>query len=99
MRMSRMTILAGLTGLVSLSGCSSDLQKTNVLLSRENEDLRAQMSERNAALAENEAAMRDKDHEIARLQQTEQLYVQQPLAQATGFEASPTSRRRSPRAK
>ena len=86
MRLSRMTILAGLTGLVSLSGCSSDLQRTNVLLSRENEDLRAQMSERNAALAENEAAMRDKDREIARLKLTEQPYVQQPLAQVTGFE-------------
>lgn len=87
MRLSRMTILAGLTGLVALSGCSSDLQKTNVLLSRENEDLRAQMSERNAALSENEAAMRDKDNEIARLRATEQPYVQQPLAQVTGFEA------------
>ena len=86
MRLSRMTILAGLTCLVGLSGCSSDLQKTNVLLSRENEDLRAQMAERNAALAENEAAMRDKDNEIARLQQTERPYVQQPLAQVTGFE-------------
>ena len=86
MRLSRMTILAGLTGVVSLSGCTSDLQRTNVLLSRENEDLRAQMSKRNAALAENEAAMRDKDREIARLQQTEQPYVQQPLAQVTGFE-------------
>jgi len=86
MRLSRMTIIAGLTGLVALTGCSSDLQKTNVLLSRENEDLRAQMSERNAALAENEAAMRDKDSEIARLQQSEQPYVQQPLAQVTGFE-------------
>jgi chemotaxis protein MotB len=81
-----MTILAGLTCLVALSGCSSDLQKTNVLLSRENEDLRAQMAERNAALAENEVAMRDKDNEIARLQQAEQPYVQQPLAQVTGFE-------------
>ena len=86
MRLSRMTILAGLTCLVALSGCSSDLQKTNVLLSRENEDLRAQMAERNAALAENEAAMRDKDNEIARLQQDERPYVQQPLAQVTGFE-------------
>ncbi len=81
MRLSRMTILAGLAGLVSLSGCSSDLQKTNVLLSRENEDLRAQMSERNAALAENEAALREKDREIALLQQTEQPYTQEPLAQ------------------
>ncbi len=89
MRMSRMTILAGLAGLVSLSGCSSDLQKTNVLLSRENEDLRAQMSERNAALAENEAALRDKDRELALLQQTEQPYTQQPLAQVTGFEEIP----------
>ncbi len=89
MRMSRMTILAGLAGLVSLSGCSSDLQKTNVLLSRENEDLRAQMSERNAALAENETALREKDREIALLQQTEQLYTQEPLAQVTGFEEIP----------
>ncbi len=89
MRLSRMTILTGLTAVVCLSGCSSDLQKTNVLLSRENEDLRAQMSGRNAALAENEAAMRDKDREIARLQQTEQPYVQQPLAQVTGFEHIP----------
>jgi len=84
-----MTILTGLTAVVCLSGCSSDLQKTNVLLSRENEDLRAQMSGRNAALAENEAAMRDKDREIARLQQTEQPYVQQPLLQVTGFEQIP----------
>ncbi len=86
MRLSRMTILAGLTGVVSLSGCTSDLQRTNVLLSRENEDLRAQMSERNAALADNEASMRDKDREIARLRDAEQPYAQQPLAQVTGFE-------------
>ncbi len=86
MRLSRMTILAGLTGVVCLSGCSSDLQKTNVLLSRENEDLRVQMSERNAALADNEAAMREKDREIARLQSAEPAYTQPPLAQVTGFE-------------
>ncbi len=89
MRLSRMTILTGLTAIVCLSGCSSDLQKTNVLLSRENEDLRAQMAGRNAALAENEASMRDKDREIARLKETEQPYAQQPLAQVTGFEQIP----------
>ena len=73
MRLSRMTILTGLTAVVCLSGCSSDLQKTNVLLSRENEDLRAQMAERNAALADNETSMREKDREIARLQEVEQM--------------------------
>lgn len=86
MRLSRMTILAGLTALVGLSGCSSDLQKTNVLLSRENEDLRAQLAERNAALSENENALRDRDREISRLQTEQPVYTQQPLAQVTGFE-------------
>jgi chemotaxis protein MotB len=81
-----MTILAGLTALVGLSGCSSDLQKTNVLLSRENEDLRAQLSDRNAALAENETSLRERDREISRLQSDEQAYTQPPLAQVTGFE-------------
>ncbi len=89
MPLSRMTILVGLTSVVCLSGCSSDLQRTNVLLSRENEDLRAQMSERNAALAENEATMRDHEREIARLQQVEQPFAQLPLAQVTGFEQIP----------
>ena len=86
MRLSRMTILTGLTAIVCLSGCSSDLQRTNVLLSRENEGLRAQMSERNAALAENEASMREKDREIARLRDAEQPYA--PV-QVTGFENIP----------
>ena len=86
MRLSRMTILAGLATLVGLSGCSSDLQKTNVLLSRENEDLRAQLSDRNAALAENETSLRERDREFSRLQSEEQAYTQPPLAQVTGFE-------------
>ena len=89
MQLSRMTLLgtgAVFMGLVCLSGCSSDLQKTNVLLSRENEDLRVQLAARNAALAENEALLRDKNQEIAGLSDAPAEYTQPPLAQVTGFE-------------
>ncbi len=67
MKLSRMTILSTSLGLVCLTGCSSDLQKTNSLLVNENEDLRTQLGDRNAALAENEAELREKNLEIARL--------------------------------
>ncbi len=86
MKLSRMTILGTALGLVCLAGCSSDLQKTNSLLINENEDLRTQLGDRNAALAENEAELREKNLEIARLNQNAQTYIQQPLAQVTGFE-------------
>ena len=86
MKLSRMTILSTSLGLVCLTGCSSDLQKTNSLLVNENEDLRSQLSDRNAALAENEAQLRDKDLEIARLSQNQESYTQPLLAQVTGFE-------------
>ncbi len=89
MQLSRMTLLgtsAVFMGLVCLSGCSSDLQKTNVLLSRENEDLRVQLAARNAALAENEASLHDKDRQIASLADAPAPYTQPPLAQVTGFE-------------
>ncbi len=91
MHLSRMTLLgasAVFMGLVCLSGCSSDLQKTNVLLSRENEDLRVQLAARNAALSENEATLRDKDRQISGLHDAPAAYTQPPLAQAqlTGFE-------------
>ena len=91
MQLSRMTLLgtsAVFMGLVCLSGCSSDLQKTNVLLSRENVDLRVQLSARNAALSENEALLRDKDRQIAGFADVQPMFTQPPLAQAqlTGFE-------------
>jgi len=88
MKLSRMTILSTSLGLVCLTGCSADLQKTNRLLINENEDLRAQLGDRNAALAENEGLLREKNLEIARLSQTPDPYIQPPLAQArlTGFE-------------
>ena len=86
MKLSRMTILGTALGLVCLAGCSSDLQKTNSLLINENEDLRTQLGDRNVALADNEAELREKDLEIARLNQSAQTYIQQPLAQVTGFE-------------
>jgi outer membrane protein OmpA-like peptidoglycan-associated protein len=86
MKLSRMTILSAGLGLVCLAGCSSDLQKTNSLLVNENEDLRSQLGDRNSALAENEAQLREKDLELSRLRQNPEPYTQPPLAQVTGFE-------------
>ena len=83
MKLSRMTILSAGLGLVCLAGCSSDLQKTNSLLVNENEDLRTQLGDRNSALAENEAQLREKDLELSRLRQTPEPYTQPPLAQVT----------------
>ncbi len=84
MRLSRMTI-SGTLVLACLAGCSSDLQKTNALLVSENEDLRAQLADRNAALAESQQALTERDARIARLEMEAQ-YQQPALAQVTGFE-------------
>ncbi len=77
-------MIAGVLAPVILAGCSTDLQKSNALLAKENEDRRVQLSNRNAALSDTEEAMREKDAQIARLQRDE--YAQLPLARATGFE-------------
>ncbi|MHC4142818.1 MAG: OmpA/MotB family protein [Planctomycetota bacterium] len=88
MRVSRMTFLALPAAMVLLAGCTTDLQKHNSLLTRENEDLRAQLGDRNAALADAQQELRDQNVEISQLRR-DQENNQQPLAQVTGFEQIP----------
>ncbi|MHC4080132.1 MAG: OmpA/MotB family protein [Planctomycetota bacterium] len=88
MRVSRMTLLALPATIVLLAGCTTDLQKHNALLTKENEDLRAQLGDRNAALADAQQELRDKNVEISQLHR-DLDNNQQPLAQVTGFEQIP----------
>jgi chemotaxis protein MotB len=71
-----------------LAGCTTDLQKHNALLTKENEDLRAQLGDRNTALADAQQELRDKNVELSQLRR-DQESGQQPLAQVTGFEQIP----------
>ena len=52
MRVSRMTLFVLPVTMALLAGCSNEIKHRNALLTRENEDLRAQLGERNAALAD-----------------------------------------------
>jgi chemotaxis protein MotB len=83
-----MTLLALPATIVLLAGCTTDLQKHNALLTKENEDLRAQLGDRNAALADAQQELRDKNVEISQLHR-DLDNNQQPLAQVTGFEQIP----------
>lgn len=85
MRVSRMTLLALPAAIALLAGCTTDLQKHNALLTRENEDLRAQLGDRNAALADAQQELRDRNVELSQLRR-DQENNQQPLARVTGFE-------------
>ncbi|MHC4415305.1 MAG: OmpA family protein [Planctomycetota bacterium] len=88
MRVSRMTRLAMPAMILVAAGCSTELKERSALLTRENEDLRAQLTDRNAALAEMEQYSREQDLELARVR-SEQEVRQPPLAQVTGFEQIP----------
>lgn len=83
MRLSRMTIV-GMLGVMCLAGCATDLKQQNALLAQENEDLRTQLNSKTASLADSQATLREREHELDRLRQ-EQV-EQPPLAQVTGFE-------------
>ena len=85
MRVSRMTLLALPAAMSMLAGCTTDLQKHNALLTKENEDLRAQLGDRNAALADAQQELRDQNVEISQLRRNQETN-QPPLAQVTGFE-------------
>jgi len=86
MRLSRMTT-AGLLTIICLGGCSAgELKQQNALLTQENEGLRSELGQRNMALADAQATLREKDNELARLRDQP---AQAPLAQVTGFESIP----------
>jgi flagellar motor protein MotB len=71
-------VLAGLM----LGGCSDSLKEENALLTEENEGLRAQLSERNAALDSAHDELRSKDQRLAdlrrQLENAEQQVSQTP---------------------
>jgi outer membrane protein OmpA-like peptidoglycan-associated protein len=83
-----MTLLVVPATIALLAGCTTDLQKHNALLTKENGDLRLQLGERNSALADAQQELRDKDLEISQLRRNLEN-GQQPLAQVTGFEEIP----------
>jgi chemotaxis protein MotB len=88
MHVSRMTLLVLPATFALLAGCTTELKQRNALLTRENEDLRAQLGERNAALADAQQELRDKSVEISQLNRDLEG-GQQPLARVTGFEQIP----------
>ena len=69
MRVSRMTLLALPAAFAMLAGCTTELKHRNALLTKENEDLRAQLGDRNAALADAQQELRDRNVELAQLRQ------------------------------
>jgi chemotaxis protein MotB len=82
-----MTLLAVGAAFVFLAGCGTSTREQNTLLLKENEDLRAQLVNRNAALAEAQAQLRDKEVELSQVRRDADY--QPPLAQVTGFEQIP----------
>jgi flagellar motor protein MotB len=85
MRRSWTTTIAGALSIVAcLGGCTSNLKKQNSLLNKENEELRSQIAERNAALGETQTSLREKDQELARLRRDGG-----GTGGATGFEEIP----------
>ena len=67
MGFSRMKLLAVLGGVVLLSGCTADLTEQNALLTEENENLRAQLGSRNAALTDAQQDLRERQSRVAQL--------------------------------
>jgi chemotaxis protein MotB len=88
MRVSRMTLFVLPVTMALLAGCSNEIKHRNALLTRENEDLRAQLGERNAALADAQQELRDKELELSSMRREKET-AQPPLAQVTGFEQIP----------
>ncbi|MHC4218824.1 MAG: OmpA family protein [Planctomycetota bacterium] len=88
MRVSRMTLLVLPATFVLLAGCTTELKHRNALLTKENEDLRAQLGDRNLALSDAQQELRDKNVELSQLRRDEESN-QPPLAQVTGFEQIP----------
>ncbi len=88
MRVSLMTVLGMSAAGLLLAGCNADLKDQNALLTEENEDLRLQLSDRNAALAEAQQGIRDKSMQLAQLRRDMGDMDQAP-ARATGFESIP----------
>ena len=91
MRAARMLLTVALGAVLCLGGCTSDFKEQNALLTDENESLRSQLSDRNAALGESQSDIRDLNNEVARLRRSNQE-LERPVANqpaSTGFENIP----------
>lgn len=84
---SWMILTPMLVAAVGSIGCS-DVKSQNALLNQENDELRAQLADRNSALTANQDELRERNKQIAELRRDLE-YQQQPVATAatvTGFE-------------
>ncbi len=88
MRLSRMTLWVLPVVVPLAAGCANDLTERNALLTKENEELRSQLVDRNTAMAGLEQDMTDRDVQLAEMRRNA-AYEQAPLAQVTGFEQIP----------
>ncbi|UCD73920.1 MAG: OmpA family protein [Phycisphaerales bacterium] len=90
MRVNRVMMAMGLlAAAVLMSGCASDLQQENDLLTEEVQGLRAQLTERNAALDAANRELREQDMTVAELRrQIDDLEgaAAAPAGRQTGFE-------------
>lgn len=79
--------MSGTLVVLAAGGCTADLDRQNALLTEENEDLRQQLADRNAALAGNQDELRERNIQIAELRRDmETNRAVPPSAQVTGFE-------------
>ncbi|MEE8147078.1 MAG: OmpA family protein [Longimicrobiales bacterium] len=88
MRLSRMTLWILPVAVPLTAGCANDLAERSALLTKENEELRSQLVDRNTAMAGLEQDMTDRDVQLAEMRRNA-AYEQAPLAQVTGFEQIP----------
>jgi chemotaxis protein MotB len=78
-----LTLMTLMLASLPLTGCNAKLKEENRLLLEENEEIRSQLADRNAALEAARMDLRDRDQQIAQMQRDMQ---NQPEPQTTGFE-------------
>lgn len=87
MRLAHLLGIGMLAAAVMMTGCRNELREQNALLMEENEDLRAQLSDRDSALDSAVARARDREEEARRLQrEMRELERRQGEQRQTGFE-------------
>lgn len=85
--MTRYLMIAAVLGATMLvGGCSDSAKKENALLMEENENLRAELAQRNSALEEANMEARDKEIQLAQLRRD---LNEKPAQGGTGFDGIP----------
>lgn len=87
MRLAHLLGIGMLVAAVLMTGCTGELREQNALLMEENEDLRAQLSDRDSALDSAVARAREREEEASRLRrELRELERRQAEQPDTGFE-------------